>query len=250
VVYNKETATFEYVGEPILLNFEKELTDLEDIILAMKKWVEKNQRLTVRSIFESMDKENFGELTEQKFEMALNKIGFRLREREKVALKAVLDPKNFGYFKYRPLIRELQGIPQLEFLPTEIIKLAKMVESRNLTLQEFYMLVDPLRYESMNLQQFTDTMANVKSSNFELRSQEAEAIFKYITKAVRTTGITMSVSKLGERVFVALNALLIEQMRDAVFKSLRPLNELFQKHDSNKDGHLEYGELENLFLEC
>jgi len=125
-----------------------------------------------------------------------------------------------------------------------------MVENRNLTLQEFYHLIDPLRYESMTLDQFNDTMAKVKSDNFEMRQNESEVLFKYITKAVRTTGITMSVSKLGERTWVALRALLIEQMRDAIFKSLRPLAELFQKHDSNKDGFLEYGEVENLFLEC
>jgi len=63
-VYNKESGTFEYIGEPILLNFERELTDIEEIIDASKRWLEKNKRLTVKSIFESMDKENFGELTE------------------------------------------------------------------------------------------------------------------------------------------------------------------------------------------
>jgi Ca2+-binding EF-hand superfamily protein len=38
-------------------------------------------------------------------------------------------------------------------------------------------------------------------------------------------------------------------MRDSVIKSVRPLGELMSKHDSNKDGALDYNELENLFLE-
>jgi len=41
----------------------------------------------------------------------MGKIGIKLREKEKQALKMVLDPKNLGYIKYRPLIRELSGIP-------------------------------------------------------------------------------------------------------------------------------------------
>lgn len=43
--------------------------------------------------------------------MAMSKIGVKLREKEKQALKQVLDPKGLGYMKYRPLIREVSGIP-------------------------------------------------------------------------------------------------------------------------------------------
>lgn len=93
-------------------------------------------------------------------------------------------------------------------------------------------------------------MALVKAENFEMKAPENENVFKYVTKAVRTTGVTLSVSKLGERVFVALHALLIEKIRDALFKSMKSLQDLFSKHDSNKDGFLTYSECENLFLEC
>jgi hypothetical protein len=48
----------------------------------MTKWVEKNERLTIKSIFESMDKENFGELNASKFNIALGKIGLKLKEKE------------------------------------------------------------------------------------------------------------------------------------------------------------------------
>jgi hypothetical protein len=39
-------------------------------------------------------------------------------------------------------------------------------------------------------------------------------------------------------------------MRDSIAKSVRSLPELIAKHDGNKDGSLEYNELENLFLDC
>jgi hypothetical protein len=121
----------------------------------------------------------------------------------------------------------------MEFIPVEVIKLAKLVEFRDLNISMFYTLVDPLRYESMNIQQFQDTMDKVKAENFEMKAPESEAVFKYITKAVRTTGVTLSVSKLGERVFVALHALLIEKLRDGLFKSMKSLSDLFNKHDLN-----------------
>ena len=44
--------------------------------------------------------------------------------------------------------------------------------------------------------------------------------------------------------------MIIEKVKDAVLKSLKPLSELFTKHDANKDGLLEYKELEDLLLEC
>jgi hypothetical protein len=68
VVYNKESGTFEYIGEPISLNFDKELTDIEEFLASLRSWLKRNERLTVKSIFESIDKENFGELTEAKFD--------------------------------------------------------------------------------------------------------------------------------------------------------------------------------------
>lgn len=68
MTYNKESGTFEYIGEPIFLNHEKEMVDIEEMLVAMSSWLKRNDRLTLRSIFESMDKENFGELTDLKFD--------------------------------------------------------------------------------------------------------------------------------------------------------------------------------------
>jgi len=41
----------------------------------------------------------------------LKRIGVELRVKEKRLLKDALDPRNIGFMKYRPLLRELQGMP-------------------------------------------------------------------------------------------------------------------------------------------
>lgn len=73
----------------------------------MKSWLKRHDRLTIKSIFESLDRENFGELNEEKFDEALSKIGIKLRFSEKKIIKEVLDPRDKGFYRYRPLIREL-----------------------------------------------------------------------------------------------------------------------------------------------
>lgn len=75
-------------------------------------------------------------------------------------------------------------------------------------------------------------------------------MFKYVTKSVRTIGVTISIDQLTEKVFIGFNAILIEKTRDAVLKSHRSFSQTFARHDSNKDNYLEYTELENLLLEC
>lgn len=66
-------------------------------------------------------------------------------------VKDVLDPKNIGFMRYRPLVRELLGIPQLDFMQKEVIKVAKLLEARDLNREMFIKLIDPARSESMNL---------------------------------------------------------------------------------------------------
>lgn len=46
VVYNKEHGTFEYIGEPVLLSFDKEVTDIDELLGNLKAWVKRNDRLT------------------------------------------------------------------------------------------------------------------------------------------------------------------------------------------------------------
>jgi hypothetical protein len=83
-----------------------------------------------------------------------------------------------------------------------------------------------------------------------MSNDEVEFLFKNVTKSLRTIGVTISIDRLTEKVFTAVDALLIEKMKDSVLKSLRSLSELFTRHDSNKDNALEYAEFENLMLEC
>jgi len=166
VVYNKEFGTFEYIGEPIYLNHDKELSDIEKILASLRSWLQRNERLTLRSIFESLDKENFGELSTDKFDTAMLKIGVRLRQNEKRILQDILDPRHIGFMRYRPLVKELQGIPQLEFMTKEVFKLAKLVEARDLTEREFKNLIDPRHEESMNLTQMQDSIRQVNNEQF------------------------------------------------------------------------------------
>ena len=66
----------------------------------------------------------------------------------------MLDPRSLGFMKYRPLLKEIQGVPQLDFLPNEIVRLAKsVVEARDLDEQMFKRLFDPTNIEMMSLQQ-------------------------------------------------------------------------------------------------
>jgi len=265
VVYNKELGTFEYISNPIPLMSTvdhggpseqqqvQELQDIEDFIASLKAWLgrSENQSLTVRTIFESLDLQNFGELTDAKFEIALRKIGVDMRPKEKRMLKEVLDPRNIGFMKYRPLLRELQGIPQLDFISNEVTRLAvQIVEVRDLDEPLFKKLVDPNHLEMMTLDQLKESILQIRNEHFKMSSEEVEILFKTVTKCQRTLGVNISITKLTERVFHALDALIIDKMRDAVAKSMKPLNELFARYDANKDGMLEYLELENLLLEC
>ena len=86
VVYNKEAGTFEYISQPIpLINEEGdqtgEINDVEEFLVCMKRLLNRseNQSLTVRSIFESYDHQNFGELQESKFDAAMHKLCVDLR---------------------------------------------------------------------------------------------------------------------------------------------------------------------------
>lgn len=50
--------------------------------------------------------------------------------------------------------------------------------------------------------------------------------------------------------FRALDALLIERMRDSIAKSPKSLQDLMSRFDANHDGALEFNEVESMFLEC
>ena len=74
----------------------------------------------------------------------MKRIGVELRVKEKRLLKDALDPRNIGFMKYRPLLRELQGMPKIDFIAPEVLRLAKsVVEGRDLDEAQFKKLIDP-----------------------------------------------------------------------------------------------------------
>lgn len=80
--------------------------------------------------------------------------------------------------------------------------------------------------------------------------EEVESLFKKVTRSQRTIGVHISISKLTEKVFKALDAHLINMMRDHVSKSMRSLQDLFSRHDDKKQGTLTYAQLALLLQDC
>jgi hypothetical protein len=106
-----------------------------------------------------------------------------LRPREKRFLRDILDPKNLGFMKYRPLLREIQGVPQLDFITNEVIRLAKsLVETRDLNEEQFKRLIDPGHLEMMSLTQLQESIQAVKNDHFQMSNEEVEILFKSVTK--------------------------------------------------------------------
>ena len=131
----RSTSTFEYIGEPLHLDRDIELKTVEEIIQAMKAWLARptNDRLSIRQIFESLDIEGYGELKPQNFESALNRLGIRPRPGELQILGEILDQRRLNFLNYRRFVRELQGVPQLDFMSKGIIKMAQIAETKDLT---------------------------------------------------------------------------------------------------------------------
>lgn len=103
----------------------------------MKVWLVRptNDRLSVKQIFESLDIENRGNLSPKSFESALNRMGIRLKEGESRLLNSVLDQRSVGLLSYRRLVRELQGVPQQQFMAKGIMKMAQTAETKDYTEQ-------------------------------------------------------------------------------------------------------------------
>jgi Ca2+-binding EF-hand superfamily protein len=142
-------------------------------------------------------------------------------------------------------------VPQLDFISNEVVRIAKsVVETRDLNEEQFKRLIDPGHLEMMSLTQLQESIQQVRNEHFQMSSEEVEILFKSVTKVQRTLGVNISITKLTEKVFRALDALLIERMRDSVAKSMKPLHELLQRYDANQDGFLECSEVETMFLEC
>ena len=55
--------------------------------------------MSIRSIFSSLDRGNFGELKPADFEKALTRIGIVFNKKEMQNRKAVLEPRDIGFIK-------------------------------------------------------------------------------------------------------------------------------------------------------
>jgi len=227
VVYNREKGTFEYIGEPILLSSSEELKDIASILDGLKKWLDCNPRLTVGTIFEQADSHGFGELSQQQLEISLNKIGVRLRNTEMRLLCESLDPRGIGQHQYRPLLRELAGIPQVQFAQPHVLKLAKAAAHRDLNSEQFKKIIDHSTRASLTSHDFAEGLLKLNNESFEFTKAEAEALFKFMTRSTETVGMKIQVQKVADLVLNAQNALTFETIRDAVNKQPVALHELF-----------------------
>ena len=105
----------ECIAEARSLNYPNSVNgmpnNVKDIVDRTQDWLKKyDNRITVKSIFESMDKENTGELRPEQFCKAMERIGIKLSPKELQMLKEVLDPRDIGFMKYTPLIMQLRGV--------------------------------------------------------------------------------------------------------------------------------------------
>ena len=132
----------------------------------MQKWIRENDRLSITSIFGSLDRGNFGELKPQDFLAATARIGIRLDEAGYELLKAALDPNKLGFIKYTPLVMQLKGVPMTEFVRKELLGLAQEVVEHDLLKSDFkkaFESASSSRSDSMGLQDFNRAMAKLGS---------------------------------------------------------------------------------------
>jgi hypothetical protein len=60
----------------------------------------------------------------------------------------------------------MMGVPQLDFMNRALIKLAKVVEHRDLSETQFMQLLDPRHEAKMTEQQFKQSMASCRAPDF------------------------------------------------------------------------------------
>jgi len=186
---NPSTGSFEYIGEPVALSKDGDLNSVPEVVSAMKVWLKRpgNDRLSVLQIFEGLDLANAGEVRASDFESAMARLGVRLAPKELQALKEVLDPHHVGYLSYRPLVRELLGVPQLDFMHKVVIKLARVVVDRDLTQPKLLTLIDLDTQANMTLDAFQSSMNACKAPDFNFSVEEVTALFRCVTGAAQRT---------------------------------------------------------------
>ena len=153
ICFNKECSSFEYIGEPIPLQYGENMPErpsLRQIIRAILAWLARNDRLTVRTIFKSLDKAFTGTLSQRQFLSAFQRIGIQLVDVEYKVLAQCLDQRSSGFLLYNPLLNEIEGIPQPEFVQEAFQKLAELVIEKDFSEEEFKTLLNPQHAVTMS----------------------------------------------------------------------------------------------------
>ena len=129
VAYNKETKSFEYIGEPCSLKEDgSSWLNIDEILELSKKWIKINNRLTVSSIFNSFDTNKSGYLDKEQLQLIFCRLGIQLHKNEVQILFNWLKDEEGNSWRYRPLVSELTTGPcQIEFIPVFFIEISKLV---------------------------------------------------------------------------------------------------------------------------
>ena len=166
-------------------NPSDEAKSISEVVRRMSAWLLKHDRVTVGGIFRSLDRGGFGELREREFAKACERMGISLSAKDLKLLKSVLDHRSTGYCKYKPLVQQLSGMPAKEFLDPAIEKLAELARSKDYLEEDFKQLIDPRQRGKMSHRDFKDSLASLRSSDFNIYDEEIDKIFMDLTKQTR-----------------------------------------------------------------
>jgi Ca2+-binding EF-hand superfamily protein len=254
ILFNRANGTFEFIGQPQPLEYgeRKGPQNVGDVISAVRAWLKKNDRITFREIFRSLDKDNFGDLKEKEFLAGFERIGIRLQLEETRLLKEKLDLKHNNLYELSPLLKAISGIPTKQFLPLSMLKLATFVRTKDWSRDTCIAKLNPENIVGMDINKFKKSLSALTSSSFVLSDLEIEEIFGVVTKQPREkwqTVARLEVEQLVEQVMEAIDAIIIEEVRQELRRKQLHLVDLIHKHDANKDGVLTLNEVDNMLDE-
>lgn len=177
-------------------------------------------------------------------------MGIALTSGDLQKLKSILDHRSTGYYKYKPLVQQLSGIPSREFLEPSIEKLAELARSKDFMPEDFESLIDPRHDGMMKHREFKASMTSLRGADFNIYDEEIDKLFMTFTGLTRiSTTATIKIEDLVSKVYVAVKAVMIHMMQDGLKKSRQFLGDLISKRDTNHDGYLEYQEFEDMLLQ-
>jgi hypothetical protein len=253
VARNKENGNFEYIGEPIALQFEGQVqipTSVDQVLGAIKKWLSKNDRLTWKSVLRACDKGDTGELREADFVRAFAKLGISFSRKDLDLLQGALDKGRAGLYKYEPLILRLEGVPVMEFLQPEFEKLAVLMLQKDMLENDLLKVVNPRMSAGLTLESFRQNIKALRGADFELSDVEIDQLFKCVAGRDRLTSRDeIEPEKFITKVYDAVQAQMLFRIKRCLTNSRKFLVDLITAHDANRDGFLTHKEVDSLLFE-